>query len=76
MIHILRGRAIMDEIYLACPTTGHPVYAGVLADAADRKIARAVLAHAACPACGAHHDWQGAAVCLELPVTLPVIEAA
>ncbi len=61
----------MFEMYLTCPTTGQPTYAGVLSDTTDRKTAREFLSKSVCPACGKKHDLPAASSWLEIPLTFP-----
>jgi len=68
----------MFELYLRCPATDEPVYAGIQSDTTlapgqfdDMSV---------CPACGARHEWSGAAVWSAIPVVAlpgetPAVEA-
>lgn len=62
----------MWEVYVRCPTTGEPVYAGF--QLTEIAATRPILEHSICPACGGEHDWQAATVWSAIPVTLPVYE--
>jgi hypothetical protein len=64
----MRGER-MFELYVRCPTTGEPVYAGFQLPAADGEAAPSVvMGSSICPACGATHEWQAAAVWLAIPM--------
>ena len=59
----------MFELYVRCPTTGEPVYAGFQLPAADGEAAPSVvMGSSICPVCGATHEWQSAAVWSAIPM--------
>ena len=57
----------MFELYVRCPRTGEPVYAGIQASANSRTALRNLMKN--CPSCGARHEWSSADVCLETEVS-------
>jgi hypothetical protein len=65
----------MFELYLRCPATGKPIYAGFHSTVNQRIASNVFLKGAACPACGGTHDWQAEAAWSAIPVTLPPHEA-
>lgn len=65
----------MFELYLRCPVTGEPIYAGFQASAKDGVAIGAFPKGSTCPACGGTHDWRAEAVWSAIPVTLPSYEA-
>lgn len=65
----------MFELYLRCPVTGEPIYAGFHATVNDEIATGAFLRGSICPACGGMHDWRAEAVWSAIPVTLPSHEA-
>jgi hypothetical protein len=65
----------MFELYLRCPATGEPIYAGFHATVSDGIATGAFLKGSICPACGGTHDWRAEAVWSAIPVTLPSHEA-
>jgi len=65
----------MFELYLRCPATGEPIYAGFHATVNDGIASRPFLRGSICPACGGTHDWRAEAVWSAIPVTLPSHEA-
>jgi hypothetical protein len=64
---------MMFELYVRCPTTGEPVYAG-FPSTADGATPGFLMKNAVCPACGAAHDWHNAPVWSAIPVTMPPSE--
>jgi hypothetical protein len=64
----------MFELYVRCPSTGEPVYAG-LQPVSERGAAQsAFMGRSICPACGSEHEWQAAAVWSAIPVTLSPVD--
>jgi hypothetical protein len=67
----------MFEMYVTCPTTGQPTYAGVLSDSMDRKKAREFFDNSICPACGMKHVMQASTTWLEIPLaSAPLVPEA
>jgi hypothetical protein len=64
----------MFELYLRCPATGQPIYAGFHSSVNDRVASGIFLKNSVCPACGGTHDWK-ATGWSAIPVTLPSHEA-
>jgi hypothetical protein len=65
----------MFELYLRCPVTGEPIYAGFHANVNDGIASGAFMRGFICPACGGMHDWRAEAVWSAIPVALPLHEA-
>ncbi len=64
----------MFELYLRCPASDRPIYAGIHSSVNDRVASRVFLKSSMCPACGGTHDWR-TAEWSAVPVTLPLQEA-
>ena len=64
----------MLELYVKCPTTGEPVYAGFQSQAGQTVPTPFIESN--CPACGAKHNWRADAVWSAIQVTVPSYEAA
>ena len=61
----------MFELYVRCPTTGEPVYAGFQSGADDGIVPRISMENSVCAACGRRHRWEATSVWSAIPVTLP-----
>jgi endogenous inhibitor of DNA gyrase (YacG/DUF329 family) len=58
----------MFELYVRCPTTGEPVYAGFQSGPRPAAALRISMENSVCPACGRKHVWDAASVCSAIPV--------
>ena len=63
----------MFELYLRCPATDEPVYAGFLSETSLAPVRFDGMS--VCPACGAKHDWSAAAVWSAIPMMVSPEEA-
>jgi len=66
----------MLELYLRCPATDEPVYAGFQSSPSSRMAPHNLMEDWICPACGEKHEWATAAVWSAIPVTLSPDETA
>ena len=64
----------MFELYVRCPTTGEPVYAGFQPAIEEGAAQSSFTGRSICPACGSEHEWQSAAVWSAIPITLSPVE--
>lgn len=64
----------MFELYVRCPRTGEPVYAGLQPLSEEGAAQSAFMGRSICPACGSEHEWQAAAVWSAIPVTLSPVD--
>lgn len=64
----------MFELYMRCPATGDPVYAGFSLPTDGDATPNLLMKNSVCPACGDKHEWRGTAV-WSVPLNLPSYEA-
>jgi hypothetical protein len=64
----------MFELYVRCPSTGEPVYAGFQPASEGSAAQSAFMGRSICPACGSEHEWRAAAVWSAIPITLSPVE--
>jgi hypothetical protein len=68
-------RTAMFELYLTCPATGAPIYAGFHSQVNEQVASGVFLENAVCPACGGTHDWHAVGDWSAIPVVLASQEA-
>ena len=64
----------MYEVYVKCPATGEPFYAGVREESWDGTTVPNFLKNSMCPICGVKHEWRSTSVVLEIPLDFPTFE--
>lgn len=64
----------MYEVYVRCPATGEPFYAGVREETRLGADLPSFLQNSICPVCGVKHEWRASSVALEVPLAGPAYE--
>lgn len=65
----------MYEVYVRCPATGEPFYAGVQDETRRGADLPSFLQNSVCPVCGVKHEWRASSVMLEVPLAGPAYPA-